>query len=105
MSHSFHAAVIGLGLLACVALDASAAGVNARQARQHERIHAGVTQGQLTARESAALQAQQARIARAEARMRADDGRLGPRERARLDQRQDRASRTIRRQRLDGQRR
>jgi hypothetical protein len=105
MNHSFHIALISLGLLACVALDASAAGVNTRQARQHERIHAGVEQGQLTARESAALHRQQARIARTEARMRADDGVLGPRERARLDQRQDRASRSIRRQRADHQHR
>jgi hypothetical protein len=105
MNRFFRAIPIALGLLAFVALDASAAGVNRRQAHQHERIHAGVEQGELTARESAALHAQQARIARAEARMRADDGVLGPRERARLDQRQDRASRSIRRQRHDGQHR
>lgn len=93
------------GLLALLAFEASAAGVNTRQARQHQRIHTGVEQGELTARESAALHAQQARIARTEARMRADDGVLGPRERARLDLRQDRASRSIRRQRHDDQHR
>ena len=102
MNQSFRAAMIGLGLIACVAFDANAAGVDARQARQHDRIHAGVEQGELTAREYAALHAQQARIARTEARMRTDDGVLGPRERARLGLRQDRASRSIRRQRHDG---
>lgn len=92
-----------IGLVALAAFDVSAAGVNTRQARQHDRIHAGIAHGDLTRRESAALHAQQAHIARIEDRMRRDDGVLGPRERVRLHGMQDRASRSIHRQRHDAQ--
>ena len=80
-------------------------GVNARQSMQQARIYRGVVQGDLTRREAVSLQVQQAQIARAEARMRRDDGVLGPLERARIDAHQDRASAAIRRQRHDAKRR
>jgi opacity protein-like surface antigen len=92
-------------LAALAASDAFAAGVDVRQARQHHRIHAGVAQGDLTRRESVALHAQQAHIARVEHRLRSGDGVLGPYERLRLHGMQNRASRSIHRQRHDAQRR
>lgn len=79
-------------------------GVDARQERQQHRIDQGVASGALTPREQARLQAQQASIARAEARAKSD-GKVTAAERARLHQRQDHASRQIRRQKHDGQRR
>jgi hypothetical protein len=105
MTTRFCMTLLTVGLLAGTAFDASAAGVNTRQARQHTRIHAGIAQGDLTRHEAAALHAQQARIGRVEGRLRADDGALGPYERARLQEMQDRASRSIHRQRHDAQRR
>ena len=98
------ALLMALGLIA--ALDAASAhGVDARQANQHERIRHGVAQGDLTRHEAAVLSAQQRRIAHTEARMRRDDGVLGPAERARLATLQHRASVAIGRQRHDHQRR
>ena len=94
-----------VGVIALAAFDASAAGVDTRQSRQHQRIDAGVVQGDLTRRESAALHAQQIRIDRVEHRLRSDDGRLDHHERLRLHGMQDRASRSIHRQRRDAQHR
>lgn len=90
--------------LAAVAAPAFAHGrVNDRQHRQVDRIEQGVASGSLTARETARLSAQQASIARQEARMRADGPGLTRHERRTLEQRQDAASRDIRRQKTDGQ--
>lgn len=85
------AAVIGIGVIAAPA----SAGINARQHNQWHRIGQGVRSGELTRQETARLGRQQVRIARTEARMRADGGGLGPRERARLELREDRASADI----------
>ena len=92
-------------VLALGASAAQAAGVNARQALQQQRIHRGVAQGDLTRREAIVLRTQQARIAQYEMRQRRDDGVLGPVERLRLDAMQDGASAAIWHQRHDGQRR
>ncbi len=90
--------------LAAVAAPAFAQGrINDRQHRQIDRIQHGVQSGALTARETARVSAQQASIARQEARMRADGPGLTAHERLVLEQRQDAASRDIRRQKTDAQ--
>lgn len=93
-------ALLGLaaGTLALGAADASA-GVQAREARQRHRIHRGIHDGSLTAREAGRLAREQVRIERTERRFRANDGHLGPRERIRLNQRLDRSARHIHRAR------
>jgi hypothetical protein len=68
--------------------------VDWREANQERRIYQGVRSGQLTPQEFNRLEAEQARIRAAEARMRAD-GRLDPRERARLNAMLDRSSQHI----------
>ncbi len=75
--------------------------INQRQDRQQHRIAQGINSGNLTAREAAALEKQQASIARYEARSRADGPGLTKVERARIENRQDKASRSIRRQKHD----
>ncbi len=52
--------------------------VNQRQNHQQVRIAKGINNGSITAREAAGLQSQQVRIARYEARSRADGGGLIP---------------------------
>jgi len=79
--------------------------VNARQHHQHHRIAQGVQSGQLTRGEARHLRHQQARIARYEAKSRADGPGLTPRERANLAAMQNHASRSIYRQKHDAQRR
>jgi hypothetical protein len=85
-------AALATGALALGAADASAGGVNGREAFQRQRIGAGVQDGSLTRGEAHRLAGQQRHIERVEQRMRADDGSLGPRERLRLDNKLDRAS-------------
>ena len=69
--------------------------IDLRQARQEQRIHAGVARGELTRREARTLQEGQREIARAEARARAD-GRVTPRETRQLVAMLDRAHAQIR---------
>jgi hypothetical protein len=95
------AALAGLLLLAP---PAEAAGrVGRRQIRQQARIAQGVRSGELTRRETARLERQQAALACQKRRMLADGGGLGPVERARLERHQDRLSRHIYRQKHDQQ--
>jgi len=99
-----------LAALACVvgatAFAATAeARVNARQHHQHHRIAQGVKSGELTRGEARHLRHQQARIARYEAKSRADGPGLTRRERANLAAMQNHASRSIYRQKHDSQRR
>lgn len=94
------AAFAGVVTLAAAPAEAR---INQRQDRQQVRIDRGISNGSLTARETARLERQQSRIASAEARDRADGGRLTWRERYRLEQRQDAASRNIYRQKHDRQ--
>jgi len=100
-SRTFTTAMLGIGALAA-AMPAEAR-INQRQDRQQHRIHRGIGNGELTARETYRLGRQQYRIARYEARSRADGGGLGWRERYRLERMQDRASRNIYRQKHDRQ--
>lgn len=76
--------------------------IDARQARQEQRIDQGVQNGQLTRRESARLSHQQAHIDRVEDRALAD-GSLNRREARHMEKMQDRAKRDIRRQKHDRQ--
>jgi hypothetical protein len=91
--------IVGAAAAACWlvlgAVDADAAGVNGREARQRHRIHAGAHDGSLTRGETHRLRHEQRHIERTEQRMRTDDGVLGPRERLRLDGALDRSSRHI----------
>lgn len=82
-------------LAASVIAAPASAGVNGRQADQRDRIVQGWRSGALTRGEAVRLGRQQYRVARAEARMRADGGGLSAAERARLHARQDRASANI----------
>lgn len=77
--------------------------INQRQNHQQDRIGQGVESGQLTAREAARIEGQEARINAEEARMRASGEGLSPRERARLESQLNRESRNIYRQKHDGQ--
>lgn len=98
----FTATVLGAAALGLAAAPAEAR-INQRQGHQQGRIYLGVQDGQLTARETFRLEREQGRIARYEARSRADGPGLTGRERYRLERMQDRASRDIYRQRHDGQ--
>jgi hypothetical protein len=72
-----------------------------RQYQQQQRILQGAQSGQITPREYARLERQQARIAAAEARMKAD-GRFTRRERVRLNHRLGHSSAHIFRARHNG---
>jgi hypothetical protein len=91
-----------LGALAAAA--PAQAGVNQRQARQEARISQGQANGSLTARESTRLNRQQNRIARYEAKSRADGKGLNRNERANIARMQNTTSRRIYRQKHDRQR-
>ena len=99
---AFAAALFGAAVFGLAAQPAEAR-INQRQGHQQHRIWSGVRAGQLNAREAVRLERQQARIARYEARGRADGPGLTRTERLRLERMQDRASRNIYRQRHDGQ--
>jgi hypothetical protein len=77
--------------------------INTREHRQERRIAQGVRSGELTRREAARLQAEQARLRVYEAFARRSGGELTARERARLQHALNRTSRDIYRQKHDGQ--
>jgi hypothetical protein len=77
--------------------------IDARQARQQDRIQAGVADGSLTRAEAHHLQQQQRHIRHAERHAKAD-GVVTAQERQRLAAMQDHASRSIHRQKHDAQR-
>lgn len=76
--------------------------VDARQARQEQRIDQGVASGELNKRETRRLEGEQARIDRVEDRAKSD-GVVTKGERAHLTHMQNKASRDIRRQKHDRQ--
>jgi hypothetical protein len=96
------AALLGAATFSVAASPAEAR-INQRQGHQQQRIYHGIRTGQLTPREAARLERQQVRIARYEARSRADGPGLTRAERIRLERMQDGASRSIYRQRHDRQ--
>ncbi len=82
---------------------ALAQNIAARERRQQNRIGSGIRSGQLTPREAARLERQEARLHARIRRDRRDGGGLSPTERARITERQDQLSRQIYRQKHDGQ--
>lgn len=74
------------------------------QANQESRIQQGIRQGDLTRREAAALEAEQARI-RSMERAAQRDGNIDRREAAQIRRAQEEASRHIYQERHDGERR
>lgn len=76
--------------------------VDQHEANQQSRIDAGLASGQLNRREARRLEREQAQIARAEARAKAD-GVVTPRERRELQRMQARASANIHAEKHDGQ--
>ena len=73
-----------------------------RNVNQQERIEQGLQSGQLTPREAAKLEGEEARVEKMESRA-LRDGRLSPEERARIDRAQDQVSRDIYREKHDAQ--
>jgi hypothetical protein len=96
----------GIGLALALALaetvSAGTPRLNTREHNQRVRIHSGVSNGELTRRETRRLAAGQAHVHRAEARARAD-GVVTSRERARLQREANQQSRRIYRQKHDRQ--
>src|SRR5262245_52948657 len=92
------AAVLSLAFAA----PAEAGRIGNRQERQQQRIAGGVSNGSLTARETARLERREAGLNRSVHRMRSD-GELTRNERFRIEKRQDRISRGIYHQKHDGQ--
>ena len=76
--------------------------VDQRQDNQTNRIEQGVASGQLNGKETARLEAGQAKVATAEANAKAD-GKVTAKERAKLQRMQDRQSRHIAKQKHDKQ--
>jgi hypothetical protein len=85
-----------------VAGSASAGVIHGRFANQQERIANGVATGQLSPRETARIEGQEARLGTELHYFRADG--LSPRERAIVNSQQNRLSREIYRQKHDGNR-
>ena len=76
--------------------------VDQRQDKQTARIEQGVASGQLNGKETARLEAGQAKVATAEANAKAD-GTVTPKERAKLARMQNKQSRHIAKQKHDKQ--
>lgn len=77
--------------------------INSRQQNQRQRIRQGVRSGELTARETGRLVAEQVHINRMEDRFRTSGDGLSNRERVRLQRELNQSSRHIRRQKHDEQ--
>jgi len=92
--------LFALGAFAQAAGPAATPRIDARQAKQEQRIDQGVASGQLTPRETKRLEGQQARIDRVEDKAKAD-GVVTPAERARVTHMQNKASRNIHHQKHD----
>ncbi len=103
MTLPFSFAAVTAAIVALAVAVPADARINQRQNHQQHRIAKGIHNDSLTARETVRLERQQVRIARFEARSRADGGGLSGVERARIEARQDRASANIYRQKHDRQ--
>jgi hypothetical protein len=77
--------------------------INRREREQQERIRQGERSGELTRREAARLEAEQARIRVNEAYARRSGGELTPQERARLEKELNKSSKDIYQQKHDRQ--
>jgi len=98
-------AILILATVATLAVGADAGSIDRREHRQIQRIAQGVRSGQLTARETARLLAEQAMIRAEEYRYRHSGGGLSRWERRDLQRDLNRASRDIHHQRHDAQHR
>jgi hypothetical protein len=78
-------------------------GVNARQARQQQRIGEGVENGSLTAGEAAKLETKETKLNKEEARFRKSGGQLTPAEKAKLEKQENTLSKDIDKQKHDAQ--
>ena len=78
-------------------------GVNARQARQQQRIGEGVENGSLTAGEAAKLENKETKLNKEEARFRKSGGQLTPAEKAKLEKQENTLSKDIDKQKHDAQ--
>lgn len=97
---------LAIGILALtMAGAASAQRIENRKDTQQARIANGVRTGELTARETARLEAREAALNRQIRRDRVDGGGLTLAERARIEREQNALSRSIARQKNDAQRR
>jgi hypothetical protein len=76
--------------------------VDEREKKQQKRIRDGKKSGELTKKESAKLEAEQAKIHRDEKKAKAD-GVVTPKERAKLQKEQNKASKDIKKQKHDEQ--
>lgn len=104
MNLSFRLACSALILFTngAVLAETSTQRIDARQAKQQQRINQGVATGQLTPAEAARLQHGQAHVQQIENRATAD-GVVTGQERARIEQAQDAQSRRIAKQKHDRQ--
>src|SRR6266705_5932209 len=101
MKFAHTAIAAALGLAFCGAAFAQAGTVQ-RDVNQQERIEQGLKSGQLTTREAARLEREEAKVERDQSRaMR--DGNLSPAEKARLAREQNKVSRDIYREKHDAQ--
>lgn len=94
----------GLGFTYSVSAQAPTPRVTHKQVNQQARIREGRATGELTPRETAGLEMQQAKI-RHNKRVAKSDGVVTPRERRKLHREQKRASKNIAIQKHDGQKR
>lgn len=78
-------------------------GVNARQARQQQRIGEGVENGSLTAGEAAKLEKKETQLNKEEARFRKSGGQLTPAEKAKLEKQENKLSKDVYQQKHDAQ--
>jgi len=94
-----------IALLGVAGLSLAEAGtITKREERQQKRIAEGVESGQLTTKETARLEREQAKI-ETDREKAWSDGRLSKKEKAKLTREQDRASHHIYRQKHDAQKR
>jgi len=93
---------IAFGAFAQASGPAATPRVDARQAKQEQRVDQGIATGQLNKRETKKLQAEQNRIDRSEDRAKAD-GVVTKGERTHLTHMQNKTSRDIHRQKHDRQ--
>jgi hypothetical protein len=77
--------------------------IRARERRQQQRIHEGVKSGELTKKEAAKLERQEAQLHRQIQRDRVDGGGLSAKERAKAHKKQNNLSRKISREKHDKQ--
>ena len=87
------------------AVGLSAQAIQERKENQQERIAQGVASGELTAAETARLEAREARLNRKIRKDRRDGAGLTAKERRQINRRQNQISRDIARQRHDRQKR